>query len=54
MSKDFITITNREIYSKLVEIERKIETIRTKENVNRWMAGTALSLTLGIIIGGFI
>lgn len=45
----FYRITNKEIYQKLVEIERQIRLTNGKVKLNRWIATTALSLgCLGI------
>lgn len=51
MDKDFITITNEDIWNKLVNLEKKMDTYNGKSKLNTWMSTTALGLSVGIIFG---
>jgi uncharacterized membrane protein len=52
--KAFYKITNKMIYDKLENIEKSIIDINGKIKLNRWMAGTALTLVIGSVIGMLI
>ena len=45
-NQTFVKITNKEIYDKLCEIEDHIKETNGKVKLNRWIATTALSITL--------
>ena len=49
-NKTFITITNKDIYSKLCEIESHVIKTNGKVKLNRWIASTALTLSMGLIM----
>jgi len=49
-SKDFYTITNKEIYRKLLDIESQVKRTNGKVKINRWIATTALS-TAFLVVG---
>jgi len=49
MNKDFVTITNREVYLKLLEIESLVKKTNGKVKLNRWIATTALSTSFLLI-----
>jgi len=51
MSKTFVRITNQEIYEKLCSIEDHILITNGKVKLNRWIATTALSLILAMMVG---
>ena len=42
----FVRITNKDIYTKLCEIEDHVKTTNGKVKLNRWIATTALTLFL--------
>lgn len=44
-----VTVTNKEIYDKLLEIERHVITTNGKVKLNNWMATTALMLVVSVI-----
>jgi len=48
----FVRITNKDIYNKLIEIEGHVVKTNGKVKLNRWIATTALtiSLTLAFLI----
>ena len=48
----FYKITNKEIYLKLLEIEKKVSFTNGKVKINKWIATTAISISLIAI--GFI
>jgi len=48
--KTFIKITNRNIYEKLIEVEKHVKNTNGKVKLNKWIATTALTICL-IIIG---
>jgi len=48
-----VTITNKEIYEKLCDIERQVIITNGKVKLNRWAVTTALSLIV-VIIGVLI
>ena len=50
----FKEITNEDIYEELVEYKKCQQKQDTKITVNRWIASTALTLVIGVIIGGLI
>lgn len=50
MTKTFIKVTNREIYQKLLDIESHQLKTNGKVKLNKWIATTALSLVLTLII----
>ena len=45
----FIKITNHDIYIKLEEVCKAVQTTNGKVRTNRWMATTALLLIIAII-----
>jgi hypothetical protein len=45
----FFKVTNRDIYCKLMDIENHVITTNGKVKLNRWIATTALTLTLAAI-----
>lgn len=49
----FIKITNKQIYEKLVCIEKQIMKTNGKVTLNRWIATTALSLVTILIFAIF-
>ena len=52
-----VKVTEREIYDKLLVIEKKLDKTNGKVSLNRWIATTALSLILlliGIRLGGLL
>ena len=53
---EFIKITNREIYEKLCNIEDHVIKTNGKVTLNRWIASTALTtvLTLVVVFVGFV
>ena len=48
--KPFMTVTNKDIYCKLLEIEKHVMTTNGKVKLSMWVATTALSLVV-IVIG---
>lgn len=52
MSNTFIKITNRDIYDKLESIEARVKETNGKVKLNRWIATTAL--TLSVTVTGFL
>jgi len=48
-AKLFIGITNHDIYDKLLTIEKKLDITNGRVKLNRWMATTALTLSLFVI-----
>jgi len=46
-----VTVTNREIYDKICEIEKHVIQTNGKVKLNRWMCTTAITITLAIIAG---
>ena len=57
MDKTFVRITNQDIYDKLVDIERHVMSTNGKVKLNRWIATTALTISLlvvGLKLGGVI
>jgi hypothetical protein len=55
-NKTFMAVTNKDIYCKLLEIEKHVITTNGKVKTNKWVATTALTLTLmviGYILKGF-
>ena len=51
-SKNFINITNKDIYAKLLAIDDKLESLTSKVNISGYAAGIALTLSLTSL--GFI
>jgi len=47
-------ITNTQIYEKLICVEEKVSNQRGLIRLNTWMASTALTLVVGVIIGVFL
>jgi hypothetical protein len=45
----FFKVTNRDIYCKLMDIENHVITTNGKVKLNRWIATTALTLTVATI-----
>ena len=48
----FYKITNKELYEKLIEIEKQVRSINGKVKLNRWIATTSLSLVCLVL--GFV
>lgn len=44
----FLRITNKDIYAKLCDIQNQAQTTSSRVNVNRWIAGTALTGVFGL------
>ena len=44
-----VVITNKEIYDKLLEIERHVIKTNGKVKLNRWIAGVSFGLCITII-----
>lgn len=44
-----VTVTNKEIYNKLLEIEKHVLVTNGKVKLNSWMATTALTLIITVI-----
>ena len=53
-NKTFKRITNNDIYSLMLEQGKCIATNKTKTIVNSWISTTALSVSLGVLIGAVI
>lgn len=51
-SPSFVNITNEQIYERLVSIEKKLDLTNGKVKLNRWIATTAMTLT--ILAFGFL
>ena len=49
----FVKITNKDIYLKLIQIEKTVKETNGKVKLNRWISTTALSIAL-IIAGWFV
>ena len=50
-----VTITNREIYDKLCDLERHVLYTNGKVKLNRWISGIAFSVAMtGLIVTRFI
>lgn len=47
--KTFVKITNGHIYKKLCDIEEKVTITNGKVKLNRWIATTALTISIGVI-----
>jgi len=54
MSKTFIKITNKDIYEKLIDIEKHVVRTNGKVKLNKWIATTALTLAIAILCGSLI
>ena len=48
-----LTITNRDIYNKVCELERHVIKTNGKVILNRWISGTALTLII-MVIGALV
>ena len=48
MNKNFIQITNIDIYNKLENIEELCSKLNGKVRLNRWIATTALTIVLSL------
>lgn len=46
----FIKITNKQIYDKLIDIEEHVIRTNGKVKLNRWMATTAISVSIALIV----
>ena len=44
-----VTITNKEIYNKLLDIEKHVIVTNGKVKLNRWIATTSLTLSIALI-----
>lgn len=44
-----VTITNKEIYTKLLDIEKHVIETNGKVKLNRWMSSTSLALIASVI-----
>jgi len=51
MPKTFVRITNQEIYKKLCTLEEHMIKMNGKVKLNRWIATTALSLVIAVVVG---
>ena len=51
-NKTFIEITNKDIYDKLTEVCEHVATTNGKVRLNKWIATTALSLSL--VLAGIV
>ena len=49
--KVFIKVTNQDIYSEILALREDFNKIKSKVKVNTWIASTALSLTVGALLG---
>jgi len=47
----FIEVSNNDIYAELKQIRRDLNCIQPKLRVSQWMSATALTLTIGVIVG---
>ena len=47
----FMEVTNEDIYREIQALRADINTIKPKLKVSQWMSATALTLTVGVIIG---
>ena len=45
-----VTVTQKEIYDKLLDIERHVMTTNGKVKLNRWISSTALTLVIAIVL----
>ena len=52
VDKTFMKITNKDIYDKLCDVEKRVQTTNGRVTLNRWIATTAL--TMIIAIGGLL
>lgn len=52
--KTFIRITNQHIYDEIIEIKNHVIKTNGKVKLNRWVASTALSITLTTVVGFII
>ena len=52
--KTFVKITNKDIYQKLIELETHVINMGGKIKLNRWIAGIALTVALGVLGVRFI
>ena len=50
-SDTFVRITNKDIYDKLIEIEDHVKLTNGKVKLNRWIATTALTFIIAVIVG---
>lgn len=48
--KEFIRITNKEVYCKILDIEKKLDRQNRKVNIAVWASSTALTLSI-IMVG---
>jgi len=48
-NKTFIEISNQDIFDKLCTMEQKVDEICSKYSTTRWIASTALTLSIGVI-----
>ncbi len=49
--KTFVKITNEDIYNRIELIDIKMNKLSSMGKINRWIATTALSLVIGLLIG---
>jgi len=54
MEEPFHVITNNDIYQEILNLRKDFNCDRTKIKVNTWIATTALTLVIGVILGGFV
>lgn len=47
--KTFVKITNADIYHKLCDLEDHVKATNGKVKLNRWIATTALTLTITLV-----
>lgn len=52
--KTFYKVSNEEIYQELLALRKDLQSIKGKIRVVSWVSGTALSLVIGVILGGLI
>ena len=54
MSETFIKITNKMIYDEIIEMKEHVKDTNGKVKLNKWLASTALTLTvmvIGLLVG---
>jgi hypothetical protein len=47
----FIEVSNNDIFREVKNLRRDINSMQSKIKVSQWMSATALTLTIGVIIG---
>ena len=53
-NRTFKKITNNDIYNLMLEQGKEIARNKTRSIVNFWLGSTALSISIGILIGGIL